>query len=117
MPIHQKLRQYDLRDLLLDYDATSLYPSAMWDDISIYSTIETRVAFTVDMNYEIVENINGGKFNQVSAILEVRYYNPPEILFQHVLTTKRVQTIEVNGMRNASNIDTLRSVDKKNYMK
>ena len=45
----------------------------MWYDISLYPKIETGNAFTVDMNDELVEKFNGGKFNQGSAILGVKY--------------------------------------------
>ena len=53
-----KLKELSLKDLLVEYDAASLYPSAMWNDNSIYPTIETGYAFTPDMNDEIVEKFN-----------------------------------------------------------
>ena len=34
----------------MDFDATSLYPTAMWDENSVYPKIETRFAFKPDMN-------------------------------------------------------------------
>ena len=42
---------------MMDYDGTSLYPSAMWDDDSIYPKTETGYAFTADMNIEIKEKL------------------------------------------------------------
>ena len=41
LPIHQLIKQIKLEELLWDFDATSLYPSAMWDEKSIYPRIET----------------------------------------------------------------------------
>ena len=43
----------------------------MSDKKSIYPKIETGYAFTPDMNYEIVEKPNEGKFTQGSAILKI----------------------------------------------
>ena len=51
----------------------SLYPSAMWDENSIYPRIETGYAYTKDTNNELVEKINSGNFNQGSAILKIKY--------------------------------------------
>ena len=48
--IHQLLKQIKLIELLWDYDGNSLYPSAMWDENSIYPRIETGYAFTADLN-------------------------------------------------------------------
>ena len=42
IPIHQLLQQLSLNDLIWDFDAVSLYPSAMSDKKkSIYLSIET----------------------------------------------------------------------------
>ena len=57
--------------LLWDFDAVSLYPSAMWDENSICPKIQTGYAFTKDMNDELVEKFKTGNFNQVSAILKI----------------------------------------------
>ena len=35
LPIHQLIKQIKLDELLWDFDAVSLYPSAMWDKNSI----------------------------------------------------------------------------------
>ena len=45
-----------LNDLLWDFDALSLYPSAMSDETSVYPKIETGYAYTPNMNDEVVEN-------------------------------------------------------------
>ena len=40
-PIHKLIQELSLNDLLWDFDAVSLYPSAMSDSKSIYPRIET----------------------------------------------------------------------------
>ena len=50
LPVHQLIKQVKLDELLWDFDAISLYPSAMWDENSIHPRIETGYAFTRDMN-------------------------------------------------------------------
>ena len=50
-------KESSLKGLMKDYDATSLCPSAMWDDNSWYPKTETRYAFTPDMHNEIVEKL------------------------------------------------------------
>ena len=65
---HKLLQRLSLSDLLWIYDATSLYPSVMWDEMSLYPEIETGYAFTKDMNDELVENFNIGNFTRGSAI-------------------------------------------------
>ena len=54
-PIHKLLQELSLKDLLWDFDAVSLYPSAMSNPESVYPKIETGYAFTPDMNDELVE--------------------------------------------------------------
>ena len=39
LPIHKKLQKLNLNDVMMDFDATSLYPSAMWDENSVYPKI------------------------------------------------------------------------------
>ena len=58
----------------MDFDATSLYSSAMWDEIPVYSKIETEFAFKPHMNKLFVEAFNNQTFNQdgnESAILRI----------------------------------------------
>ena len=97
--------------LLWDFDAVSLYPSAMWDEKSIYPRIETGYAFTRDMNDELVEEFNNGNFNQGSAILKMKYYNPRDLIVQHLPFQEKEKKIEIIRMRNGYIIDNLTSVD------
>ena len=98
----------------MDYGATSSYPSAMWDENSVYPKLETGFAFKPHMNNVYVEEFNNQTFNQdgdESAILEIKYYNLRNLIFQHLPVKEKVKNVEVNGMRNGYIIDTLTSVD------
>ena len=52
--LHKLIQRIELIHLLWDFDAVSLYPSAMWDEKSIYPGIETGYAYQSDMNDELV---------------------------------------------------------------
>ena len=64
LPIHKKLQKLNLNDVMMDFDATSLYPSAMWDENSVYPKIETGFVFKPHMNIVYVEAFNNQTFNQ-----------------------------------------------------
>ena len=82
--LHKKIKRIELIHLLWDFDAVSLYPSAMWDEKSIYPRIETGYAYTRDMNNELVEKFNNQTFTQGSAILKIKYYTPKDLIVQHL---------------------------------
>ena len=46
------------------FDASSLYPSAMWDENSVYPKVETGFAFKPHMKYVYVRAFNNQAFNQ-----------------------------------------------------
>ena len=46
-----------------------------------------------------------------TALLKIKYYNPPDLIFQHLPVKEKVKNIEVNGIRNGYIIDTLTSID------
>ena len=98
----------------MDFDATSLYPSAMWDENSVYPKIESGFAFKPHMNNVYVEAFNNQTFNQdgdESAILRIKYHNPPNLIIQHLPVKQKSKNVEVNRMRIGYIIDTLTSVD------
>ena len=98
----------------MDFDASSLYPSAMWDEKTIYPKIETGFAFKPHMNKTYVDAFNNQTFNQDGkepAILKVKFYNPPILIFQHLPVKEKVKKIEVNSMRNVFIIGILTSID------
>ena len=83
----------------------------MWDEKSIYPRIETGYAYTRDMNNELFEKFNTGNFNQGSAILKIKNYNPKDLIVQHLPIKEKVSKMEINCMRNGYIVDTLTSVD------
>ena len=117
LPIHQLIKQIKLEELLWDFDATSLYPSAMWDEKSIYPRIETGYSFTRDMNKYLVHRFNNQTFSQGSAVLKIKYYNPKNLIVQHLPVKEKEKKIEINRMRNGYIIDTLTSVDIQEIVK
>ena len=68
---------------------------------------ENGYPFTPDKKNALLDNFNKGNFIQGSAILKVKYYNSPDIIFQNQLVKERVKEAEVNRIRNAFLIDTL----------
>ena len=110
LPIHKKLHQLNVNDdVMMDFDATSLYLSAIWVENSVYPKIETGFAFKPHMNKTFVDAFNNQTFNQdgdESAILRIKYYNPPDLIFQHLSVKEKVKNIEVNRMRNGYIIET-----------
>ena len=115
--IHKLLKQIELVHLLWDFDAVSLYPSAMWDEKSIYPRIETGYAYSPNMNIELVEKFNNQTFTQGSAILKMKYYNPKNLIVQHLPIKEKEKKIEINRMRNGYIVDTLTSVDIQEIVK
>ena len=60
---------------MMDFDATSPYPSATWDENSVYPKKETGFAFKRDMNDVYVEAFINKTFNHngtESAILTIK---------------------------------------------
>ena len=114
LSIHKELSKLNSNKIQMDFDATSLYPSAMWNENSVYPKIETGFAFKPQMNHVYVEAFNNQTFNEdgdESAILTIKYYNPPDLIFQHLPIKEKNKKIEVNRMRNGYIIDILTSVD------
>ena len=82
----------------------------MWDSSSIYPKIETGYAFTRDMNDNLVEKFNNQTFNQGSAILKIKYYNPKILIVQHLPVKEKVNKMDINRMRNVYITQVLTSV-------
>ena len=92
----------------------------MWDENSVYPKIETALDFVPDTNDIYVEAFNIPTFNQdgdESAILTIKYYNPPDLIFQHLPIKEKVKKMEVNRMRNGYIIGTLTSIDIQEIVK
>ena len=98
----------------MDFDATSLYPSVMWDENSVYSKSETEFVLKPNMNDVYVEAFNNQTFDEdgdESVLLTLKFYNPPDRIFQHLPVKEKIGKVEVDRMRIGYIIDTLTSVD------
>ena len=72
------------------------------------------------MKETYVEAFNNQTFNQdgdESAILTIKCYNPPNLIFQHLQVKEKVKKVEVNRMRNGYILDALTSVDIQEIVK
>ena len=63
------------------------------------------------MNNFLVQRFNNQTFTQGSAILKNKYYNPKNLIVQHIPIKEKEKKMEFNRMRNGYIIDTLTSVD------
>ena len=62
----------------MDFDRNSLYPSAMWDEYSVWTKKVGGFAFKPYLNDAYVEAFNNQSFNQngnESAILKKKLFN------------------------------------------
>ena len=66
---------------------------------------------------KLVEKFNNGNFNQGSAILKIKNYNPRDLIVQHLPVKDKEKKNEVNRMRNSFSIDHLTSVDIQEIVK
>ena len=96
------------------FDATRLYPSAKWDQNSLFPKIESVFAFKPHTNDVYVGASKYKTFNQEGnegAILIKIFYNPPDLIFQKIPMKEKVNNIEVDRLRNGNNTDTLTNED------
>ena len=71
LPLHKKLQKLNLNDVVMNFDATSLYPSATYDENSVYPKIATGFAFKPHTNYVYVEALI---FNRLTKmVMNVRH--------------------------------------------
>ena len=111
------MKQIKLDEILWEHDANSLYPSAIWDENSIYPRIENGDSYAIYMNDELVQKFNASNFILDSAILKIKYYFPKILIVQHLAVKEREKRVEINCMRNGCIIDTLTSVDIQEIVK
>ena len=69
------------------------------------------------MNKWLVHRFNNQTFTQGSAILKIKYYNPKNLIVQHLPIKEKEKKIEINRMRNGYIVDTLTSVDIQEIVK
>ena len=105
---------------MMHFNATSLYPSAMYNEKSVYPKVESGFAFKLYMNIVYVEAFNIQTFNQdgnESAILKIKFYNPPDLILQLLPDTEKVKNTELNQFRNCYLMDFLANVDFQEIVK
>ena len=64
LPISDKLKNLALDDVLMAFDATSLYPSAMWYEKSLYPKQKIGFALRLHMNDIYIEAFDNRSFNR-----------------------------------------------------
>ena len=72
------------------------------------------------MNDIYVKAFNDQTFNEdgdESGKLTKKYYNPPDLIFQHLPVKEKTKNVELNRMRNGYIIDTLTSGDIQEIVK
>ena len=117
--IADELSKLSKDDILLDFDATSLYPSAMADKESEYPKGEPMLFEKSKHELKMLNLFNTQKFRPRTGVFRVKYSNPKDLFFQHVPIKEKIilrikqglQQHEVSRMRNGTIIDTLTSVD------
>ena len=78
---------------MLDFDATNFYPSAIWDETSVFPGKETGFVFKLHKSDIYVEAFNNQTFNQdgnESTILKIKYYIAPGLINQNLLVLENV---------------------------
>ena len=99
---------------MMDFDATSIYPSAMWEEKPVYPKKGSGFAFKPHLKDAYVEAFTNQSINQdgnESALIGIHFYYPPEFISQHLAVRVKVGRRKLNRMRNGYIIDTLTSVD------
>ena len=94
LPTHQIIKQISLSEFLRQFDAVSLYPSAIWDEKSIFPRIETGYAYTKDMIIDLFNKFDNQPLARGSAILKIMYYNPKDLIVQHLPNEGEVNRIK-----------------------
>ena len=61
----------------------------MWDAKRIYPRIETGFAYSTDMNDELAEKFNTDNFTQRRTTSKIKYYNPKNLIGQHLPVKER----------------------------
>ena len=110
-PIHQLSKQVDSKDLMEDFDCTSLYLSAIRKEKSFYLGIETGYAFTKIMKNDLVDIFNNQTFKQGKSFLKTRLRKTSNLVIQHFLPKEWVNKIDFKRIRNGYKFDIVADVD------
>ena len=92
----------------------------MYDEKSDYPKKEIGFAFKPHINNLYAKAFSDQTSNQdgnENSFSKIKYYNPPNLLFQHLPVKGKVKNIELNRMRNGFIINTLLSIDTQKIAK
>ena len=64
-----------------------------------------------------MEKFNKQSFTQGSATLKIKYYNPRNVIIQHLPVKEKEKKIEINRLRNGYITQVLTSVDFQEIVK
>ena len=84
---HQKLKRLEINEVGRDFNSTSMYPTAMWDEKSVYPKLKSGFVFKEYITDVYVEAFNNQTFHQdfiESVILKIKFCIPPNLIFQHL---------------------------------
>ena len=86
IPVSIQLAVIDKSDLLVSSDYNSLYPSAMAHLDSKWPKIETAKAIRLEDSDYLCELFINGEWKNLNktGFFKVKYYNPENIVFQHM---------------------------------
>ena len=80
----------------------------------MYPKLESGFAFKPHMNDVCVDAFNNQTINQNSnenAISKMKLYNPPNLIFQHLVVKEKIGNVDINRIRNGYFVDILTSGD------
>ena len=91
----------------MDLDATSFYPSAMYDEEAVYPKIESGFLIEVEVfsNQTFYQDGNSGAFSKI------KFFKSPDLKVQHLPVIEKMENIELKKLRIGYIEDTLTSVD------
>lgn len=103
-------------EYLMAFDATSLYPSAMYDISSEYPKAESARKFKKEEEQEILNKFNTQTFRPKTGIFTVLFKYPNDMFFQPIPAKDTIQNHEgkkqeIIRFRNGYCYDVLNSVD------
>ena len=92
LDITKSFRKMNKDSSLLSYNFNSLYPCAEADEDSKWPAIETSFPFERFLSDAICELFNSSRWEEVngSAFLTVKFHNPENLIFQHILTKEKL---------------------------
>ena len=113
------MKKIDKSDLLVSSDYNSLYPIAMAQQDSKWPKIETAKSIKKEDSDRSCELLNSGAWKTLnkSGFLKTNYYNPKDIVFQHlgvkvtVFNEHKNRYGKINRFRNWHITQYLTSVD------